>query len=437
MEKEDIEFMSELETANHLKPSKASQVFLWTIAGLFLWLILWAAFSEVDERVRGIGHVMPSSDVQVIQSLEGGILNEILVTEGDLVKKDQTVLRISDVQFASEGRGIEAQMMALQAKRARLQAESSGQPFVMPPDIEKKYPDIAANEEKLYKSRQDELNTALSIIKDDVREADANLSEVKASIERLAKSKKLLEQQFGIAQRLVAQKAMPEMEGLKLERELNETTGNLSSAEKSQASLEARLSAAKQKEEEKLGAFKSQALGDLNEAESRISSIKENLTSVTDKSNRTELKSPVEGIVQKVYVRTVGGVIQPAQKLIEIVPVADDLMIRAKVAPADVAFLRPGQDVKVKITAYDSSIYGTLDGKLDRISADTVEDAQGNAFFEIDVRTNKNYLGTEAKPLRIFSGMVSETEVITGKRTILTYLMKPVLRTKDRAFTEK
>lgn len=437
MQQEDLEFMSELETANHLKPSFASQVFLWTIAGLFFWLIMWAAFSEVDERVRGMGQVMPSSDVQVIQSLEGGILSEILVAEGAIVKKDQVLIRIADVQFASEGRGIEAQMMGLQAKRARLQAESSGLAFVMPPDIEKKYPDIAENEAKLYKSRQDELNTALNIIKADVREADANLSEVKASITRLAKSKKLLEQQFGIAQRLVAQKAMPEMESLKLERELNETTGNLSSAYQAQESLEAKLSVAKQKEEEKLGAFKSQALGDLNDAEARISAIKENLTSVTDKVSRTELKSPVEGIVQKVYIRTVGGVVQPAQKLVEIVPLADDLMIRAKIVPADVAFLRPGQEVKVKITAYDSQIYGTLNGKLDRIGANTVEDAQGNAFFEIDVRTDKNYLGTEDKPLRIFSGMVSETEVITGKRTILTYLMKPVLRTKDRAFTEK
>jgi adhesin transport system membrane fusion protein len=437
MQNEDFEFMSELETANHLKPSFASQVFLWTIAGLFSWLVIWAAFSQVDERVRGVGQVMPSGDVQIVQSLEGGILSELLVSEGALVKKGQVLLRIADVQFASEGRGIEAQMMALQAKRARLQAESSGQPYVTPQDIVQKYPDIAANEEKLYKSRQEELNTALNIVKDDVHEAEANLSEVKASIGKLAKGKGLLEQQFEIARKLVAQKAMPEIESLKLERELNETSGNLSSAYQSQQSLEAKLSAAKKKEEEKLGAFKSQALGDLNEVESKLSAIKENLTSVTDKVNRTELKSPVEGVVQKVYVRTVGGVIQPAQKLMEIVPVADDLMIRAKVMPADVAFLRPGQPVKVKVTAYDSQIYGTLDGKLERIGANTVEDSQGNPFFEIDVRTDKNYLGTEDKPLRIFSGMVSETEVITGKRTILTYLMKPVLRTKDRAFTEK
>ncbi len=437
METEDIEFMSELETASHLKPSWASQIFLWTIAGLFFWVVIWAAFSEVDERVRGTGQVMPSSDVQVVQSLEGGILSESMVTEGDVVKKDQILLRIADVQFASEGQGIEAQQAELEAKQARLKAEASGQPFAMPENIAKKFPDIGANEEKLYKSRQDELTTAINIIQDDVREADANLSEVKASISKLARSKELLQHQVDIDRKLVAEKAIPEIESLKAERDLNETSGNLSSAYESEQSLEAKLSSAKKKEEEKRGAFKSQALSDLNEVESKLSSIKANLTSVNDKEKRTELRSPVAGVVQKVYVKSVGGVIQPAQKLVEIVPLADDLMIRARIAPADVAFLHPGQGVKVKITAYDSQIYGTLDGKLERISANTVQDAQGNAFFEIDVRTNKNYLGTEDKPLRIFSGMVAEAEVIVGKRTILTYLMKPVLRTKDRAFTEK
>jgi adhesin transport system membrane fusion protein len=437
MEKEDLEFMSELQEANHLAPNKASVIFLWTIIGLFSWLIIWAAFSQVDERVRGTGQVMPSSDVQVVQSLEGGILSELMVTEGDVVKKGQVLLKIADVQFASEGKGIEAQRAELVAKQSRLKAEASGQAFVMPGDITKNFPDIAANEEKLYRSRQEELNTALNIIHDEVNEAEANLAEVKSSISRLSKSKALLQHQADINTKLVAQKAIPEIESLKTDRELNETSGNLASAYDSERSLEAKLSAARKKEEEKRGAFKSQALGDLNEVESKLSGINASLTSVADKEKRTELRSPVDGIVQKVHVKTVGGVIQPAQKLVEIVPTADNLMIRARIAPADVAFLRPGQDVKVKITAYDPQIYGSLDGKLERIGANTVEDNQGNAFFEIDVRTDKNYLGTSENPLRISSGMVSETEVIVGKRTILTYLLKPVLRTKDRAFTEK
>jgi membrane fusion protein, adhesin transport system len=437
MDKEDVEFMSELEAAAHLKPARASQLFLWAVTALFGWAIVWAAVSEVDERVRGTGQVMPSSDIQIVQSLEGGVLGEILVNEGDHVKKGQTLLRIKDVQFASEGRGIEAQKLGLQAKRARLKAEAAGQPYVADPAIAGKYPDIAANEEKLYKSRQAELKTSFGIIEDEVREAAANLSEVRASIAKYAKSKDLLNKQLDITRRLVEQKAQPEIEQLKLEQQLNEISGNLSSAYQSEQSLQARLSAARKKEEEKTGAFRSQALGELNDVEAKIASIQESLTSVQDKVSRAELKSPVDGTVHKLHVKTVGGVISSAQKLVEIVPGTDDLMIRAKILPADVAFLKPGQDVRVSITAYDPQIYGTLKGRLERISADTVEDSKGEAYFEIDVRTDRNYLGEADHPLPIAPGMISETEVIVGKRTILTYLMKPVLRTKDRAFTEK
>ena len=437
MEKDDIEFMSDLEAATNLKPVRAANIFLYTIVGLIVWLFIWAGFSQVDERVRGQGQIVPSSDVQIIQSLEGGIVTEILVSAGDSVKKDQVLLRIDDIQFASEGRGIEAQMMGLRAKQARLNAEASGKPFVPNADITQKYPDIAMNEEKLHRSRQDELKNSLAIIDDEVNEAAANLSEVKSSMAKLSKSKSLLEKELAITKRLVEKKAQPEIEQIRLERELNEVSGDLSTAYQSQQSLEARLSAARRKEAEKTGSFRSQALGELNDVESKIASIDQSLKSVEDKVRRTELKSPVDGVIHKMHIKTVGGVVQPAQKLAEIVPAGDDLVIRAKISPTDVAFLKPGQDVRINVTAYDPQIYGTLKGKLERISADTSEDEKGNVFFEIDVRADKNYLGDDAHPLPIAPGMVAETEVIVGKRTILTYLMKPVLRTKDRAFTEK
>ncbi len=437
MKNDDIEFMSELEAASNLKPSGASTLMLWTIIGLFVWAVVWAAVSEVDERVRGTGQVMPSGDMQVVQSLEGGIITEILVAEGASVKKDQVILRIDDIQFASEGRGIEAQMMGLKATQARLKAEASGQAFVLDPLIAKKYPDIASNEEKLYRSRQEELKNSLAIIEDEVRGARANLSEVKASIGKLARSKELLQKELGITRKLVEKKAQPEIEALRLERELNEISGNLSTAYQSQQSLEAKVSAAARREEEKKGGVRSQALGELSEVEARIASIQENLKAAEDKVSRTELRAPVDGVVHKIHVKTVGGVVEPAKKLVEIVPANDDLMVRAKISPTDVAFLKPGQDVRVSITAYDPQIYGTVRGKLERISADTIEDSKGEVFFEIDVRTEKSYLGTDTEPLPIAPGMISETEVIVGKRTILTYLMKPVLRAKDKAFTEK
>lgn len=437
MEKQDLEFMDELEAATQLKPAGAANLLLLAIVLFFTAGFLWAALSEVDERVRGQGAVMPSSDIQVVQSLDGGIVTEILVAEGDAVKKGQPIIRIDDLQFASEGRNIEAQITGLKAKQARLKAEAAGVEFSIDPQLAAKHPDIAANEEKLYNSRQQELKSGLGMVADEVSEIEANISEVKASIGKYARSRDSLSKELEIVRRLVAQKAQPEIEKLRLERELNEVSGNLSSASQSQRSLEARLAGARKKEGEKKAVFKSQALGELNEVESKLASIKENLVAAEDRVRRTELTAPQDGIVHKLYVKTVGGVVQPAQKLAEIVPANDALMIRARVSPADIAFLKPGQKVRVSITAYDPQIYGTLQGRLERIGADTVTNERGEVYFEIDVVTDKSYLGEATHPLPITAGMVSEAEVITGRRTVLTYLMKPVLRVRDRALTEK
>jgi membrane fusion protein, adhesin transport system len=438
MKGEDLDFMSDLAASANLKPSRASNLLLWGIAGFFAWAFIWAAFAKVDERVHGTGQVMPSSDIQTVQSLEGGILSELSVAEGDHVKKGQVLLRIDDIQFASEGRGIEAQMTALKARQARLKSETSGADYAPDPAIAQKYPDIAANEEKLYLSRKQQLESSLGVLRDEVREAEANLSEVQANIAQFSRSRDLLNDEMKITRRLVEQKAVPEIEKLRLERALNEAQGNLASALQGKASLEARLSGAKRKEEGKRSEFRSLALAELNDAESRLTSIGASLDTVNDKVDRAGLKSPVDGIVQKVHVRTLGGVVQPAQKLVEIVPETDDLLVRARIAPADVAFLKPGQPVRVTVTAYDPQIYGTLEGRLERIGAGTVENQRGEPFFEIDVRTLKNALDNAGgRALPILPGMVAEADVIVGRRTILTYLMKPVLRAKDKAFTEK
>ena len=436
MAKSDLEYMSELEEAIRLKPHWTSTLLLLLIVGFVGCMLIWASVAKVDERVRGQGRIMPSSDIQMIQSLEGGILSELLVEEGQRVSKGQILMRIDDVLLASEERGIEAQMVSLQIRKARLQAEAKGQAFALSKTIRNKAPKISATEEKLYQSRQKELLTALDIIKDEEAESKANLGEVKASINKYVKSRDLIKKELDIAKRLVAKRAMPEIEKLRLERQYSEVRGNLATAAQARKGLEARLRASKKRHTEKVSSFQSEALGLLNETETKIKSITESLKSAEDRVSRTELKSPVEGIVKRIYLKTQGGVVEPAQRLIEIVPVDDVLMVRARVYPEDIAFLRPGQKVRVGITAYDAQIYGSLWGKLERIGADAVRESDGSMYFEIDVRTDSNNLGTEDSPLVITPGMVAETEVITGKRTILSYLLKPVLRIADRAFTE-
>lgn len=436
MKKNDL-FLPELEAARRLKPSGGAILLLLTIGMLFAILILYAAFTKIDERTRGYGQVMPSSDVQVVQSLEGGIVTDILVREGDVVKKDQILMRIDDVMFAAEEGGLEARMQGMQITRQRLLAETRGQAPEFSDDLKQAAPKRVENEIALYESRQQELQTALERIEDEKNETTSNIAEIDASITKFSQTRDLVSKELEIAKKLVAQKAMPQIEQIRLERQYAEASGDLASARKARTSLEAKLSGINKKRQERLSSFKSEALGQLNDLETQLRAYEENMKSAEDRVARTELRAPVDGIVQSMTIKTLGGVVQPAQQLIEIVPLEDDLLIRARVAPSDVAFLEYGQPVKVSITAYDPLIYGHLDGRLERISADTVEDQQGNRFFEIDVRTDKNHLGSADSPLRITTGMEADVQIITGRRTILTYIMKPILRARENALVER
>lgn len=433
----DTDFMSELEAATSLKPALSATLMLFSIAALMVFVVIWAAVSEVEEMTRGEGKVVPTQEIQVVQSLEGGILQELLVSEGQLVKKDDIILRISDVQFSAEEKGTEARSLGLRAKKARLEAEANGTEFVLPDDIAEKAPQIAANEKALYDSRQQELTKAFAILDEKIKRAESGIAEMDAQINRLYQNRKGLEQELAITRDMVAKRAVPKLDQIRLERELSDISGQISANAEKKDGLEAELRSATAEKSSQQDRFRSQALSDLNEVETQIAALKESLKFIGDRVSRAELRAPVEGIVNSIAIKTIGGVIEPAQRLVEIVPVDDQLKIIARVKPSDVAFLRPGQKVKVKITAYDSTIYGRLDGELTRIGANSVTDHEGKVFFEIEVRTEKNYMGTAEKPLPITPGMVAETEVITGRRTILTYLLKPILRARGRAFTER
>lgn len=434
---DETEFMDELEAATRLKPSEGAHFMLIAVASLVAAFLVWSGFSEIEERIRGGGQVVPTSEIQVLQSLEGGILGELLVSEGEVVEKGQVLLRISDVAAASEGRGVEARSLALKAKRVRLKAESEEKEFSIPEEIREKAPKISQNEENLYHSRQQELTNAQSILEDKISRASAGIAEVGAKISRLADNRKLLRKELNITREMVKKRAVPQLEEIRLTRQLNDISGQINEAAQKRKGLEAELRAAKKEREDQRAKFRTQALGKLNEVETGIKQLDENLTTIGDRVFRSELRSPVNGVVNKIMLKTIGGIVEPAMQLAEIVPLDDELKIMARVPPHEIAFLHPGQDVTVKITAYDSQRYGSLKGKLVRIGANSVTDREGNAFFEIEVHTDKNYLGTAEKPLPITPGMVAETEVITGTRTILEYLLKPILRARDRALTER
>ncbi len=434
---DEKDFMEELEAATRMKPSEKSHYLLITIAMLVVAFLIWSNNSEIEEITRGAGQVVPTQEIQIIQSLEGGIIEDILVSEGQKVQKGEVLLKVSDIAFASEGRGAEARILALKAKRARLQAEANNTEFIVPQEIEEKFPDIARNEKELFNSRQAELENAKSILDNKISTAAADISEVRAKINRLSESRRLLNQELSITKEMVAKKAVPKLEEIRLNRELSNISGQIREAVEERSGLESTLSRAKKEREDREDKFKSQVLGELNDIESQISQIGENITAIEDRVARTEIKSPVDGIVNNIALKTIGGVIEPAMQLFEVVPLDDDLKIIARVTPQEIAFLRPGQPASIKISAYDSQRYGSLKGELVRLGANSVTDREGNIYFEIELIAQQNFLGTQEAPLPITPGMVAEIEIITGKRTIFSYLVKPVLRAKDKALTER
>ncbi len=433
----DIDFMGELEAATNLRPAISSIILLFSIVALMTFLGLWMTFSKVEEITRGQGQVVPTQDIQYVQSLEGGVLQELLVREGEMVKKGQILLRISDVHFSSEERGVESRFLSLRSRKARLTAEANGRDFVLDKEVIEKDPEIAANEKALYESRKRELQNAYDILDDKALKASADLGEIKAEINRLYASRKLLKEELSITSKMVAKRAVPKLEEIRLQRQVGDISGQINANSQKKKSLEAVLSSVKNERKSQVNVFRSKALKELGEVETDIKALQENLKSIGDRVSRAELRAPVAGIVNNISIKTIGGVIEPAKPLVEIVPMDDDLKIIAKIAPGDIAFINRDQPVKVKITAYNPQKYGSLKGTLVRIGANSITDREGNIYFEIEVKTDKNYMGTEEQPLPITAGMIAEIEIITGKRSIMEYLLKPVLRARDRAFTER
>lgn len=433
----DSDFMDDLDALKILTPRRAADLFLYTICALVVLFFVWAALARVDEITRGQGQVVPSMNAQIVQSLEGGILQDLLVREGDAVTKGQVLMRLRDIGFASEERGTEAKLLSLQARKARLEAEAKGSDFVLPPEISVKAPKIAATEAELFESRQEEYHNALMMIDSKRQSVAAQIEELNAQMAKDGQNIALLQKELGITERLVAQKAVPQLEVIRLQRELNTAQGSLRAGRERRTGLEAELKSAEKEKKDQADKFRSQALGELNETQTQLTAIEESLKNIGDKVDRTEIRSPVDGVVNNIAITTVGGVVEPAMRLAEIVPSGNDLKITARVTPNDIAFLKVGQKARVRITAYDSQRYGALEGELTRIGANSVRGADDKVYFEIEVRTRDTYLGRDGRSLPITPGMIAEVDVVTGRKSILEYLLRPVLRLKDRALTER
>jgi len=431
---EDLDWVSDAEWARLQQEPLRARAVLRAVGVALLLLLLWAAIAEIDEVTRGQGKVIPSSQLQVIQSVDGGIVSEILVREGQIVDKGQLLLKIDETRFVSSLRENRAEYISLLAKAARLRALAEDKPFAMPPEVEKEFPLIAAQERSLYDSRRMELEAQVGIARQQLAQRNQELVEVRARRDSAAHGHELTMQELNATKPLLGSGAVSEVEIIRLERDVSRFRGERDQAAAQINRIHAAIAEAARKIEEVELNFRNEARIQLADVSAKINSLSESSTALSDRVKHSSVTSPVRGTVKRLLFNTVGGVVQPGNPVVEIVPLEDTLLIEANIQPKDIAFLRPGQEAVVRFTAYDFAIYGGLDAVLEHIGADTITDEQGNTFYICRVRTHKSSLGEN---LPIMPGMVAEVDIKTGKKTVLSYLMKPVLRAKMHALTER
>ena len=414
---------------------RGARVLIWLSLAAMLVLLLWAALAQLDEVTRGEGKVIPSRQIQILQSLDGGMVSEILVREGQAVKAGELLLKVDPTRMVSSLRESQSQYLSLLAKAARLRALAEGSRFAPPPEVVAQSPDIAEAERALYESKRAELDATIGVARQQSAQRSQELVSVRAKREQATQSYTLTARELEMTRPLAKSGAVSDVELLRLERDVARYRGERDSASSDIPRLESAILEANRKIQEVELAFRNLARSELSDTNAKLNALSEGSAALEDRVKQTEIRSPVNGTVKQLKVNTVGGVVQPGKDVIELVPSDDALLLEARVLPRDIAFLRPGQKALVKFTAYDFAVYGGLEATLEQIGADSVVDEKGNAYFLVRVRTLSSTIGAQQLP--IIPGMVAEVDILTGKKSVLSYLMKPILRAKAKALTER
>ena len=415
---------------------RGGRILIYLCVATIVSFLLWAGFAQLDEMVRGTGKVVPSSRVQIIQNMEGGIISDIYVSEGDRVEAGQSLMQLDSTRFQTVFRETKVEYHSLKVTADRLNAEIHDQPLQFSADSQQRMEDVQ-REAALYENRSKALKTELNIAGEKTNQSRHELHEMKSRRTHLNTSLNLASRELEMTRPLVKEAAVSEVELLRLEQRVNELAGDLEGTKLAIPRLQSGLQANQQKEQELRLYFRQKAMQEHKDNGIRINQLEEILTAQQDRVDRTMVRSPVEGTVKKINFNTLGGVVQPGMELMEVVPLQDQLLVEVQIRPKDIAFLRLGLSAIVKVTAYDFAIYGGLPATVEHISADTIQDETGQSFYIVRVRTEKSYLGLSENPLPIIPGMQTSIDIITGKKTVLNYLLKPINRARQSALRER
>ncbi len=417
--------------------SMREHLLLYIIVAFFLLAIIWAIFTQLDEVTRGEGKVIPSGKVQVIQNLEGGIVEDILVEEGQIVNKGQVILRMRNVQASSEYSSNRKRYLGILASVVRLNAESKGLEPDFPETLIKEAPEAVQAEKNAFKANKESVKNQKSVLEQQLKQRGQEVTELKKRISDLSRIIRLTKDEQAMIKPAVERGAAPKIELIQLERQMAEQQSEINGLRLALPRTESSVKEAEERMAEQDSAFRANAQHELTEKKVELDSLKEVLSAYKDRKERTEVKSPVYGTIKDIKVNTIGGVIRPGDGIMEVVPLEDKLLVEAKVRPADIAFIHPGQKAVVKITAYDYSIYGGLDGEIVDISADTIIDEEGDSFYRVKIRTLETSLNYAGKEHKIIPGMTTSVDILTGKKSIKDYIVKPFVKASKTALRER
>jgi adhesin transport system membrane fusion protein len=409
----------------------------WLVAALLIGLAVWANYAELEEVAIAYGEVAPQGRVKVIQHLEGGIIQEIFVTEGDIVAVGEPLIQLDLTASSASREEMSLRLDSLILVRARLDAAARGEKPDFPEDVAVRRPTLLANEISVFEARQAQLDGTLKVLRDQAQQRELAVAEIRTEYASVTHSLTLSREIFAMSSDLLTDGLTPKIEHLKLQRDVEDLEGDLAMIEAAIPRAEAAQAEAQARIEEERLKFRSAALGLLGKTELSIAQTREALARATDTLARTEILSPIDGVVKSLRYNTIGGVVAPGDAIMEIVPTGDKLVIEAKLNPTDVGYVRIGQPAVIKINTYDFVRFGGLDGKIINLSADSYTDQNGAIYFRVVALTEKNYLGDQPGDFSISPGMEAQIDIHTGTKSVLSYLLKPVLKLKGEAFRER
>ncbi len=425
----DAQFMGASDAAWYNQGGFLRYLMSYSIVIFIIVFLTWSYFAEIDEVTKGTGKVVPSQRLQLIQHLEGGILVDVMVKEGDKVSTSQNLARVDSVNASSVVRDAQTKIWENEAAILRLEAElNNSKEIVFTPELIEKAGHIVEQEKGVFEVNKRKVVEEEMLLDLQIRQKEQELNESISRKATFADALVLAEERERKTAPLVARKLYSEIDFLNLKQEVVRLRGDLRAIDSSIGQLESSLDEAVQRKELAESTLHTEKIKEAAERRSELASLRETFTAGKDRVMRTELRSPVDGVVNRILINTIGGIVKPGEEIMEIIPFDDSLVIEARIKPSDIAFIRPEQKAVVKITAYDYAIYGSFEGIVEQIGADTLTDEKGESYYLIKVRTTKNSITYNGKELAITPGMVASVDVLTGKRTVLNFILKPILR---------